>query len=97
MKTITKTLPTGITTTQQKVDKKIIITVNKKDTKNVTSLQKLVVGFLFSLVFLCGGGLMIDIFTELSSTGKFFFSPLFIGNFYLLFICSKGVYSFLKT
>jgi hypothetical protein len=97
MKTITKTLPTGITTTQKKVGEKIIITVNKNITKKVvTHFHKLVVSFMVSLVFLGSIGLMYDIFIQLSTTAKIFFSPIFLGNLYLLMICLNRTYNILK-
>ena len=69
MKTIIKRLPTGITPTQKKVGKKILITVDKNNTKIVTYGQKLVVSFMFGLVLLGTSGLMIQLFAQLSLTG----------------------------
>ena len=96
MKTIIKRLPTGITTTQKKVGKKILITVDKNNTKIVTYGQKLVVSFMFGLVLLGTSGLMIQLFAQLSLTGKLFFSPLFLANFYLLALCMNSTYKILK-
>ena len=82
----TKTLPTGIVTTQRKVGKKIIIDVKRPTTsKTVTRLQKLVVGFLFSLAYLgiCGSTYLVymDLFSRALGV---IFLPLFLGKIYVI-------------
>lgn len=95
----TKTLPTGIVTTQRKVGKKIIIDVKRPTTsKNVTRLQKLVVGFLFSLAYLGICGAMYFTYMDLFSRALgVIFLPLFLGKIYVLTIMAHHMFRDLKT
>ncbi len=94
----TKTLPTGIVTTQRKVGKKIIIDVKRQSTKNVTRLQKLVVGFLFSLAYLGICGSIYQIYVDLFSRVQgLIFLPLFLGKMYVLTIMAKHMFSEFKN
>ena len=95
----TKTLPTGIVTTQRKVGKKIIIDVKRpKTSKTVTRLQKLVVGFLFSLAYLgiCGSTYLVymDLFSR--ALGLIFL-PLFLGKIYVITIMGYHMFHDFKT
>jgi len=96
----TKTLPTGIVTTQRKVGKKIIIDVKRPTTsKTVTRLQKLVVGFLFSLAYLgiCGSTYLVymDLFSR--ALGLIFL-PLFLGKIYVITIMGRHMFrDFIKN
>ena len=87
----TKTLPTGIVTTQRKVGKKIIINVKRPTTsKTVTRLQKLVVGFLFSLAYLGICGSIYLVYVNLFSRVQgLIFLPLFLGKIYILTLMGR--------
>ena len=95
----TKTLPTGIVTTQRKVGKKIIIDVKRPTkSKTVTRLQKLVVGFLFSLAYLGICGSIYQIYVDLFSRVQgLIFLPLFLGKMYVLTIMGKHMFSEFKN
>ena len=95
----TKTLPTGIVTTQRKVGKKIIIDVKRPTTsKIVTRLQKLVVGFLFSLAYLGICGAMYFTYMDLFSRALgVIFLPLFLGKIYVITIMGYHMFHDFKT
>tara|TARA_Y100001937_G_scaffold127340_1_gene199341 strand:- start:4280 stop:4579 length:300 start_codon:yes stop_codon:yes gene_type:complete len=90
----TKTLPTGIVTTQRKVGKKIIIDVKRPtSSKTVTRLQKIVVGFLFCLAYLgiCGSTYLVymDLFSRALGV---IFLPLFLGKIYIITIMGYNMF-----
>ena len=94
----TKKLPTGIVTTQRKVGKKIIIDVKRQSSKNVTRLQKLVVGFLFSLAYLGICGAMYFTYMDLFSRALgVIFLPLFLGKIYVITIMGYHMFHDFKT
>ncbi len=100
----TKTLPTGIVTTQRKVGNKIVIDVNTKKVKSQTSkmnlVAKILVGFLFCLAVTGISGFSIVWIKQVLSThptSGFILVPFVCGINYLNFIIAIHGYKILKN
>lgn len=95
MKTITKTLPTGIKTVQKKRNGRITITIaDSKNQKKMPLLEKIIVAPIATFAIICIAAGSLQLYSQMSWTALLVLSPVILFtwavftavviNFYLL-------------